>query len=283
MRFHFLLQRRVPDVPSKIVVDVTAELARRGHRVTHSICDEALLRLDQVDCDADLYLLKSYSQLALEYAGVLDAAGASLINNHRACALSRNKIVGAQILAKAGIPSPDTWTASDRNLLKSLLEDGPIILKPHMGWRGEGVQIIRNEHDVERADFSCAPLIAQRFVENIGNDDLRLYVAGEHVFATRKPFSRASFSVPGRAVPISDELRDLALRTGRAFRLTLFGLDIIESRQGPMVVDVNYFPGYLGVPDAHLAVADVVEERASLDHMSLKVFAAAAPLAGVPQ
>jgi ribosomal protein S6--L-glutamate ligase len=262
MRFHFLLQRRVPDVPSKIVVDVTAELERRGHRVVHSICEEELLRLDRVQIDADLYLLKSYSQLALEYAGVLDDAGASLINNYCACALSRNKIVGAQILARAGIPSPDTWTASDRNLLKSLLKDGPIILKPHMGWRGEGVQIIRTAAELDRADLSCAPLIAQRFVENIGNEDLRLYVAGEHVFATRKPFSRTSFSVPGRAVPVSDELRDLALRTGRAFGLTLFGLDIIESRQGPVVIDVNYFPGYLGVPAAQVAVADVIEEAA---------------------
>jgi hypothetical protein len=36
-------------------------------------------------------------------------------------------------------------------------------------------------------------------------------------------------------------------------------LDVIESPQGPYVVDVNYFPGYKGVPNAAAMIADYID------------------------
>ena len=42
----------------------------------------------------------------------------------------------------------------------------------------------------------------------------------------------------------------MARRAARAFGLGLYGLDIIESEEGPKVVDLNYFPGYKGIPEA---------------------------------
>jgi len=62
----------------------------------------------------------------------------------------------------------------------------------------------------------------------------------------RKPFSATSFSVPGRPVPVTREVEDIALRAAAATGLGLFGLDIIEGTDGPVVVDTNYFPGYKG-------------------------------------
>jgi hypothetical protein len=47
-------------------------------------------------------------------------------------------------------------------------------------------------------------------------------------------------------VPVTREVEDLALRAGAATGLGLFGLDIIEGADGPVVVDTNYFPGYKG-------------------------------------
>jgi hypothetical protein len=44
--------------------------------------------------------------------------------------------------------------------------------------------------------------------------------------------------------------------------LGLFGLDVIESDDGPFVVDVNYFPGYKGVPDAGALIADYIDAYA---------------------
>ncbi|MGH9799104.1 MAG: hypothetical protein ACRD82_01970 [Blastocatellia bacterium] len=50
----------------------------------------------------------------------------------------------------------------------------------------------------------------------------------------------------------------------------MYGLDIIESDRGPYVVDVNYFPGYKGVPNAAGLIADYIDDYAS-GRVSLKL------------
>ena len=77
-----------------------------------------------------------------------------------------------------------------------------------------------------------------------------------------KPFSETSFTQPGRPCPVSEEVREIALRCGRVFGLGLFGLDLIEGPDGPVVVDVNYFPGYKGVPEAAPLIADYITDYA---------------------
>ncbi|MFL5388057.1 MAG: RimK family alpha-L-glutamate ligase, partial [Myxococcales bacterium] len=143
-----------------------------------------------------------------------------------------------------------------------------LVVKPAMGWRGEGVRIVRSESELLALPAPHEPVLAQEFVPGPG-EDLRVYVAGDQVFATRKPFSSTSYSVPGLEVAVTEEIRRLALRCGEAFGLGLFGLDIIESPDGPRVVDVNYFPGYKGIPRAPEAVATYIaryaQGRVSLD------------------
>ncbi len=60
-------------------------------------------------------------------------------------------------------------------------------------------------------------------------------------------------------MPVTDEIRDIAIRCGEALGLGLYGMDVIESPDGPVVVDVNYFPGYKGVPGAAAHIADYIE------------------------
>ncbi len=263
MNFHFILARRTPDVPSRIILDVSEVLRGRGHHVESSIPEETLTGLDDPRCPADLYLLKSYTELSLSLAGAIAARGDCLINPYEGCASARNKIVCYQVLRKAEIPVPRAWVTADLGLLKDLLRQFPLILKPYMGWRGEGVTLVRREQDLAPLPVPTSPLLIQEYIENPG-EDLRIYVAGERVFGIRKRFSSSSFAVDGEPVAVTPEIRDIALRCGQAFGLQLYGLDIIEGVDGPRVVDVNYFPGYKGVPGAAYAVADCIENFASL-------------------
>jgi ribosomal protein S6--L-glutamate ligase len=262
VKFHFILARRNPDVPSRIILDVSDLLRQRGHSVECSIPEETLSGLHELPRDADLYLLKSYTELSLSLAGVLSARGAKLINPYEGCAAARNKIVCYQMLREAGVPVPRSWITANLTLLKTLLRRFPLILKPYMGWRGEGVQVVRRQQDLLGFRVPAMPLLIQEYIENDG-EDLRLYVAGDEVFGIRKRFSNSSFSVDGEPTRVSPEMRDIALRCGRAFGLTLYGIDIIEGADGPVVVDVNYFPGYKGVPGAAYSVADCIEKHAS--------------------
>jgi ribosomal protein S6--L-glutamate ligase len=265
MRLLFLLQRR--EAPSQIVLEAGALLAARGARVESLIAEEALLRPDLWVGGRDLHLLKSYSDLSLSLAGVLHARGARLLNPYLACLTARNKILCAQVLADASIPAPRTWVTGDLGQLRALLRETALIVKPFMGWRGQGVRAVRNERELEALPPLDGAVVVQELLDGPG-EDLRVYVAGERMFATRKPFSSSSFSVPGRAAEVSSEVGEIALRVGRAFGLGLYGMDFIETPSGPRVVDVNYFPGYKGCPGAAEAVADYIEACAK-DRVSL--------------
>jgi ribosomal protein S6--L-glutamate ligase len=261
VNFYFLLARRTPDVPSQIILEVSEILRGRGHRVASSIAEEELTSLNDLPGPHDLYLLKSYTELSLSLAGALSARGANLINPYEACAAARNKIVCYQVLKEFGVPVPRAWVTCDTSLLNKLVQQCPLIVKPYMGWRGEGIRIVRNEREIASLPSFTSPPLVQEYIENDGTD-LRLYVAGKEVFGIRKRFSSTSFARDGEPVAVTPQIREIALRCGRAFGLTLYGIDIIEGADGPHVVDVNYFPGYKGVPGAAGVVADCAESHA---------------------
>lgn len=260
MRLRFMLARRA-DGPSHIVTEAAALLRARGFEVESAIAEELVQRPEALGEEADVWLLKSYTPLSLSLAGVLHRAGARLLNPYPACLAARDKIAAVQVLAAAGVPAPRSWVTGDLSLLAPLAREMALVVKPYMGWRGGGVVVVRGEAELLALPPPQEPVVVQEFLPGPGVD-LRVYVAGDRVFATRKPFSATSFAVPGEEVAVTDEVRRIALRCGEAFGLGLFGLDLIESPGGPRVVDVNYFPGYKGIAAAGEAVADYVARYA---------------------
>ncbi len=258
MKIFFMVVRRVPPVPSPVLLEAYDILRSRGHEIGESIAEEVLQRPDQLTPAHDLYVLKSHTELSLSLAGVLYAQGARLLNPYRSCALTQNKIVVSRLLHLAGVPAPRSWVTGDLSLARKLIEETPLIIKPYMGHRGAGLHLVRRPDDLAAIPQPDYPVIIQELIDGPG-EDLKIYVVGDQVFGVQKPFSESSFAVAGRPVPISEEVRQIALRTGKACGLGLYGLDIIESKHGPYVVDVNYFPGYKGVPDAAALIADYID------------------------
>lgn len=261
MKLFFMVVRRVPPVPSPILVETYDRLRARGYEVGESIAEEILTRCDEVDIENDLYILKSHTELSLSLAGALYTRGARLLNPYPSCALTQNKIIVSRLLSEAGVPAPRSWVTADFSLLRELAAETPLIVKPYMGHRGAGITKVTSPEDLDKLVAPDFPMIIQELIPGHG-EDLKVYVVGDEVHGVQKPFSETSFSVPGRPVPISDEVRDLARRVGRICGLGLYGLDIIESPHGPFVVDVNYFPGYKGVPGAAELIADYIDNYA---------------------
>jgi len=257
-----MLVRRVPPVPSPVLVEVFELLSQRGFQVESGIAEELVVRPDRLAVDHDLYVLKSHTELSLSLAAVLDTQGARMLNPYRCCAATQDKIVAARRLHAAGVPAPRSWVTGDFSLLRSLLDETPLIVKPHRGHRGAGITVVKNASELASLTPTDTPMLVQEYVEGSG-EDLKLYVVGEQVFAVRKPFSESSFTVAGRPVPVTSELREIALACGRVLGLGLYGLDLVDSRDGPLVVDVNYFPGYKGVPDVAPLIADYIEDYAN--------------------
>ena len=258
MKLYFLLVRRIPPVPSPVLVEVFDILSRRGFDVEDGIAEEMITRPEDVEPDHDLYLLKSHTELSLSLAGVLHAQGARMLNPYECCISTQDKIVASRRLRWAGVPTPQSWVTGNFELLEDLVQRAPLIVKPHRGHRGTGIRIVDDRDGLAALPRTDEPMLIQEYLPGAG-EDVKLYVVGEQVFAVRKPFSAQSFTVPGRPSAVSAELREIALRCGEALGLGLYGLDMVESSRGPVVVDVNYFPGYKGVPDIAPVIAEYIE------------------------
>jgi len=260
MRILLLLERRSHGTPTPLLNRLCTALRERGAEVEIEIPEEMLLRSDTLLPEHDLYLLKSYTDLAISVAGILDAEGAEILNPYPSCLVVRDKALTAARLRAAGIPAPQTWLTTDPMTLAPLLDRTSLVIKPLRGLHGRGVQRVRNLPELEAVPRG-EPLVAQEYVPGPGRD-LKLYLAGDKVFAVRKPFSATSYVRDGESCRPPDAAREIALECGRALELGLYGLDLIESVDGPVVVDVNYFPGYRGVPDPVQHIAGYVEAYA---------------------
>jgi ribosomal protein S6--L-glutamate ligase len=245
MKLLFLTVTRVPDVPSPLLLDVTELLRRRGHDVDHVTLEHQLLDVGRLAPDHDLYLLKSHTELSLSVAAVLHEQGARVLNPWEACAATQDKLRAHRRLQQAGVPVPRTLVAGDYSRITAAVEGVPVVLKPVRGHRGAGVEVIRDPGRLRGRPCPPTPMLLQHLVVGPG-EDLKVYVVGHQVWAVRKAFGPLSFTRPGRAVGVSREVEDIALRAGAALGLGMYGMDVIESAAGPVVVDLNYFPGYKG-------------------------------------
>lgn len=261
MRLHFMVVRRVPPVPSPVLVEVYKILEERGYEVESTIAEEILTRPDEIKPEADLYVLKSHTELSLSLAGALYTQGANILNPYRSCSLTQNKLIVGRMLAEHGIPTPRSWTTADLTLLDEIVDETPLIVKPYLGHRGAGIQTARNRQELREIVLPDVPVIVQELIEGDG-EDTKVYCVRDQVFAVRKVFSEQSFTQVGRPVPVSEEVRRLSVKVGEVCGLSLYGLDIIESDRGPFVVDVNYFPGYKGVPEPAPLIADCIDDYA---------------------
>jgi len=211
--------------------------------------------LSAVRVEHDLYVLKKASRLALSIAGALHAQGAVIVNPYPVTVALRDKIITSRILQLAGVPTPATYVASRPDRLAPLLDDGPLVLKPYLGSDGIGVRFVRTVTELAAVPAGRDPILAQRYHAPQGRDR-KIYVVGERLFGVKKVFPiRTEQDRRGEPFEPGPELREIALRCGRAFGIDLFGVDIIESDGKPYVVDMCSIPGCRGVPDApqHLA------------------------------
>ncbi len=250
MKLYFMLAYcRNSPAPNAVLVDLIELLRSDGFEVELGVAQDLVLEPDRMAVTHDLYILKSHAELWLSLAGVLHNKGARLLNPYLSCVAANNKIVGAERLRAANIPTPRSWVTGDLNQLRSFVEQQPLLIKPCIGGRGKHIYVVRDPDELARLPQIHRPWLVQEYVLGPGLD-LKLYVIGEQVFGVRKPFSTTSFAVPGEPCQVSPEVRAIALRCGRIFGLELYGLDVIESPSGPVVVDVNFFPSYKGVPYA---------------------------------
>ena len=209
----------------------------------------------------DAYVLKTVSGgPGLSILEAAAATGAATVNDARAIRLARDKAVAASRVRAAGLPFPRTWFAARSALLEGLPREAyPLVVKPNNGSSCEQVLRVDRPEDLAALDIDDSGyLLAQPYLPNPGYD-VKLYNTGDDVFATvkRSPLHPGA-PVVEELIPTSPELKALALAVGRAFGLDIYGIDVIDTPQGWMVLDVNDFPSFGNVPHAAERLARTV-------------------------
>ena len=251
MKVCFILERGTPPRENPVYKALYALLEARGISVERLYPEEDLVRLDQLGARpfADLYLLKSDTELALSLGTALEGMGARVVNRIDACMRAKDKVVAAAVLENAGIAAPRAWVASRPSALAPAFAGGGLILKAHRGYHGAGLAIAERRTALPADSAYPDGVFAQSYLRDAGLD-LKVFGIGPQVFGVRKPFAAGSFTQAGEPVALAPEVAQLASRCRAAFGLDLYGIDIAECADGPRVIDVNYFPGYRGVPGA---------------------------------
>jgi ribosomal protein S6--L-glutamate ligase len=242
-------------------------LRARGHEVVtldpeaHSadIGEDGWLR------DLDLIVGRGRSLALLCLLTSAECRGAPTINRRGAIAAVHNKAEMAVVLAAAGIPTPDTFLGRPADLVAQLPDSRyPLIVKPSFGDNCRGLRIVESADQLAALAWPEPLLLAQQFLPSDGKD-LKLYGIGQEIWAVRKPSPlehRNGSAADCELVTMTAELGELARRCGQIFGLELFGVDCLETPEGPVVIEVNEFPNYTGVPEADERLADYVLSRA---------------------
>ena len=279
LRIGFLLPHYSPKSRSLMPAVVEA-LAESGAivEVIHPV--EGILDLSKVRVEHDLYVLRHTSGLSLSLAGALHELGAVIVNPYPVSAALKDKIVASRTLEAAGVPTPAAYVASQPQQLLALLDLGPLVVKPYQGAGGHHVRIIRTPAELAEVNCGREPVFAQRYHANDGRDR-KIYAIDGRLFGVKKVFPRRTEEEKyGEPFTLSPELREIAVRCGRAFGIDLFGVDIIESEGVPYVVDMCSIPGFKGVPDAPRLLAQyfyAVAEQAARAEVPPQTVALALP------
>lgn len=255
MKIHFLLDERAHAEPNPTYVAALALLADRGFTVSRGVPEAALLSPERLCARHDLYVLKSSSELALSVAAVLHDRGGQFLNPYPACALAHNRITATSRLAAAGIAVPRSWVSADFAMLCELAAERTVVVKPYRGGCSEQV-VARGPDDLAAIPLCERPVLVQEYIPPQG-PDLRLQVIGEAVFALHLPERGWA---AGPLVPVTPQLREIALHCGGVFGLSVYGLDVVTGPAGPVIVDVDYAPCFGGIPVAAAVLARHIED-----------------------
>ncbi|MGC4117629.1 MAG: RimK family alpha-L-glutamate ligase [Myxococcales bacterium] len=220
----------------------------------------------------------SITRYGLAVVSQFEAMGVPVVNGARAIATSRDKLRCLQVLAREGIPVPRTLLAHHRASVPRLVEQVgglPVIVKLIQGTQGVGVMIATTAEEAQALLNTFWDLghdiLLQQFVRESEGRDVRALVVGDRVVAAMRRQAKAGEfrsnihrGAEGTALQIPREFAQVSVQAARVLGLEVAGVDLLESKDGPRVVEVNSSPGFEGLEGAtHTDIASAIVQHAA--------------------
>lgn len=205
--------------------------------------------------------------------------GVSSLNSSAAITRSRDKLRSLQILAQNSIAVPKTFfldSHSDVELALEIVGGTPVIIKVPEGTQGMGVVLaesFRSAKSMLDTMLSTGKhMLVQEFIAEAQNSDLRVIVVDDRIVTAMKRTSvgdefRSNVHRGGshEATKLSIEAEITARNAAKILGLRVAGVDLIESKRGYLVLEVNPSPGLAGIEAAtQMNVAERIVQHAEV-------------------
>jgi ribosomal protein S6--L-glutamate ligase len=260
--------------PTKRLADAAAE---KGHRiiVVDPVYIWPILINGCLDLEGEFNHPKPDVVLPRQGATVNDSSlklvphlhhmGIPLVNKLSAILLSKDQFLTLHALSVVQLPVPDTGfinSIEGFHTVLARLGGYPVVLKQASGRVGEGVFLVKTEHQARLILHNTLEtgkgMLVQRFIPPENRLDLRILVIGGKVAGAMKlkpkPGDfRSNFHLSQRswAVELPPEWEEIALRAADALGLEIAGVDlIVDDKKNVRVLELNYSPGFTGLEAA---------------------------------
>ena len=189
-----------------------------------------------------------------EMMGVYTAAKSVAIRR------SHDKLRSLQILSKAGVGIPNTIFSRETDAVDDLVDQIglPMIIKVARGTHGRGVVLAETRKAaksvIQAFYVERVSILLQEYIEESSGTDIRAIVVGGRVVASMQRQSltddfRSNIHMggEGKKIKLTEEERKTAVKAARAMGLSVAGVDMVRSKRGPLVLEVNSSPGLEGI------------------------------------
>jgi ribosomal protein S6--L-glutamate ligase len=247
---------------------------QRGHDV--EVINTAKLAIDLQQGDPDLF----YKQRQLDlFDAVLPRIGASLTyfgtavvrqfeqmdifsaNSSAGISNSRDKLRSMQIFSRHHIGIPATaFVREKKDVLPAIERVGgaPVIIKLIEGTQGIGVLLAETvksaEAIIELLQSQKQNVLIQKFVAESKGKDVRAFVVGDEVVGAMRRVAqgqefRSNVHRGGKTemIDLDDQYRETAVKAAQIMGLKVAGVDMLEGKDGPQIMEVNSSPGLEGI------------------------------------
>jgi len=214
--------------------------------------------------------------------------GVYTINPARAIERSRDKLHSMQILSRRDIGIPHTaFVSRKQDVLPAikLVGGAPVIIKLLQGTQGVGVILADTvkiaQAIIETLQSTRQNVLIQKFVKESKGKDIRAFVVGDRVVAAMRREAtgdefRSNMHRGGSAtkVELSPEYAKTAVRAAQILGLDMAGVDMLEGKDGPQIMEVNSSPGLEGIEgatevDVSAAIIQEIEQRVLFPEVDL--------------
>src|SRR5210317_1630671 len=247
---------------------------QRGHKVL--VLNTLKFAIDLERGAPDLYFRQK--QLS-QYDAVLPRIGASITyygtavvrqfeqmdvfctNSSASIANSRDKLRSLQILSRHRIGIPQTTFVRDKKDVLPAIErvgGAPVVIKLIEGTQGIGVILANSINTaagiIELLQSQKQSVLIQKFVKESKGRDIRAFVVGDRVVGAMRRVAqgqefRSNVHRGGVTEPVilDEQYRETAVRAAQILGLRVAGVDLLEGKDGPQIIEVNSSPGLEGI------------------------------------